>query len=272
MNKTVFITGASSGIGRAAAQLFLQQGWNVAATMRTPDKEKGLTGANLKLIQLDVTDSNSIKAAISEAISHFGQIDVLINNAGYGSVGIFEAFTPEQIHRQFDTNVFGLMNVTAQVLPHFRKNKTGTIINVASIGGKVTFPLYSLYHSSKWAVEGFSESLHYELRNLGIKVKIVEPGVIKTDFYSRSQDMINDENLEEYQHYLKTVFNNTQSSGTNGESPEVVAKAIYKAATDGSKKLRYPVGSPANWLLPLRKLLPESWFFAIVRSNVEKGL
>jgi len=271
MKKTVLITGASTGIGKAAAKYFLEQGWNVAATMRNPEKERELTGPQVKLLQLDVTDSESIRTAVEEAIGHFGKIDAVVNNAGYGAVGVFEASTAEQIKRQFDTNVFGLMNVTSTILPHFRTNKKGIIINVSSIGGRLTFPLYSLYHSTKWAVEGFSESLHYELKPLGIQVKLIEPGAIKTDFYSRSQDLINDVNLQEYQSYFNPVMDQLQAAGAAGDVPELVAKTIYKAASDGSSRLRYPVGKHAKQLLPLRKLLPEKWFYSIVRANLEKN-
>lgn len=273
MNKVVLITGASSGIGKRSAELFAEKGWLVAATMRKPENETELVkNKNIKTFRLDVTDTESIKKCIAEVLEAYGRIDVLVNNAGYGAVGIFEASSDEQIRRQFDTNVFGLMNVTKEILPFFRKEKSGVIINIASIGGKVTFPLYSLYHSTKWAVEGFSESLHYELGHLGIKVKIIEPGVIKTDFYGRSQEVINNTDMAEYQKYLKNVWKTMQSTGNNGIEANIVATEIYKAATDGKRKLRYPIGAPAEWLLPLRKFLPESLFYAIVRMNVEKGI
>ncbi|MFD2615338.1 SDR family oxidoreductase [Paenibacillus gansuensis] len=271
MSKTIFITGASTGIGRAAAELFAAKGWNVAATMRNPEGSKGYNDqSRVRTYRLDVTDRVSIEAAVEDAIRDFGRIDAVLNNAGYGAVGIFEASTPEQVRRQFETNVYGTMQVIQALLPHFRGSREGTIINVTSVGGKVTFPLYSLYHGSKWALEGFSESLHYELKPLGINVKIIEPGVIKTDFYSRSEDFINSGELPEYQDYVKVVRSSMQSAGANGVAPEAVAASIYKAATDRSNRLRYAVGSPAPWLLPLRKLLPERWFFAIVRANVEK--
>ncbi|ANE46656.1 short-chain dehydrogenase [Paenibacillus swuensis] len=272
MRKTILITGASAGIGKATMDHFVRNNWNVAATMRNPENSGLNESASLKLYTLDVTNEESVKDALAGAIRDFGRIDAVLNNAGYGAVGVFEASTPEQIRRQYETNVFGTMSVIQAILPHFREHRAGTIINVTSVGGKVTFPLYSLYHGSKWALEGFSESLHYELKPLGINVKIIEPGVIKTDFYSRSQDFINNEALAEYQPYVKAVSAVMQQSGANGVRPEVVAEMIFKAATDGSARLRYAVGSPAPWLLPLRKFLPEKWFFAIVRASVEKGL
>ncbi len=191
-NKTILITGASSGIGMETAWYFFDRGWNTVATMRHPEKrrtplhEKGLPD----LVHLDVMDGASIQAAIDYAVDKYRKVDVLVNNAGYAIYGPFQATTLAQIERQFETNVFGLMEVTRQILPIFCKQKDGVLINVASMGGRLGFPLYSIYNSTKWAVEGFSESLHYELKPLNIRVKIIEPGVIKTDFYDRSLDLV----------------------------------------------------------------------------------
>ena len=269
--KTVLITGASSGIGKATAKYFQEQGWNVAATMRAPEKETELNSlSNVKLYRLDVLDSKSIEQAIKDTIQDFGSIDALVNNAGYGATGIFEASNDEQIKRQFDTNVFGLMRVTRAIIPHFRANKKGHIINVSSMGGRLTFPLYSLYHGTKWAVEGFSESLHFELRPFGIKVKIVEPGPIQTDFYDRSADIIEVGDLTMYSEYAEKVMKNSNEAGQKAELPIVVAKTIFKAANNTSAKMRFAVGKPGPMLLWLRKRIPETWFFAMMRSAVEK--
>ena len=272
MKKTVLITGTSSGIGKSSALYFASKGWNVAATMRTPEKEKELSKVDgIKLFKLDVTDPASIQSAIEESISVFGGIDVVVNNAGYGGVGVFEAASQEQIQRQFDTNVFGVMNVTRAILPYFRQKKSGTIINVTSVGGLITFPIYSVYHSTKWAVEGFAEALQYELRPFNIKIKNIEPGAIKTDFYDRSQDLFKKEGLTDYDNYAKVAFENTHNAGVNAPGPEVVAKKIYKAALDRSFRLRYPAGPQAPALLFLRRLLPLSWFRGIVKLVVERG-
>ena len=135
--------------------------------MRTPEKSEDLQKiADVETFRLDVTDVDSIKSAIDGTLEKFGRIDAVVNNAGYGLVGAFEAATQEQIEKQFQTNVFGLMNVCREILPYFREQKRGTIVNVASVGGRITFPLYSLYHATKWAVEGFSESLQYELETI----------------------------------------------------------------------------------------------------------
>lgn len=270
--KTVFITGSSTGIGKATALYFAQHGWNVAATMRTPAKETELTRLpNVKLFRLDVLDTDTIRRAIAEAQAAFGGIDVLVNNAGYGAVGVFEAATPEQIQRQFDTNVFGVMNVIREILPYFREKRDGTIINVTSMGGLITFPIYSIYHGTKWAVEGFTEALSFELRPFNIRVKNIEPGAIKTDFYNRSQDLLQKPGLTAYDDYVRVTLANSQKAGADAPGPEVVAETIFTAANDRSFRLRYPVGSQSPWLLAIRRLIPLSWFHGIIKSVVEKG-
>lgn len=273
MNKTILITGASTGIGKETAKYFARNGWNVAATMRNPTKEVELIDIpNIKVLKLDVMDEESIKQALNDTITSFGSIDVLYNNAGYALLGPFEAMSNEQIKRQFDTNVLGVMNVTRAILPHFREKRNGTIITTSSMGGIITFPLYSLYHATKWAVEGFMESLQFELKPFNIKVKTIEPGVIKTDFYDRSMDIATKEGLTVYNHYAEVANGNMMHIGKTAPGPEVVAKKVMQAATDNSFKLRYPVGNNAPLLLFIRWLLPLSWFSAIVRSQVEKGL
>ena len=270
MSKTVLITGASTGIGRATAQLFQQQGWNVVATMRSPEKSTELSDLpNVLCLPLDVTKTDTIQAAIDRAIAEFGTIDVLINNAGYALIGAFEACDMADIRGQFETNVFGLMEVTRAILPHFRLRQQGILINVASIGGRVAFPIYSPYHATKWAVDGFSESLQYELRQFNIKVKIIEPGAIKTDFYSRSISVAKKAGLTVYDNYIQNTLPKMNRAGENGSPPEITAKAIYKAATDGSWKLRYPAGGNASLILGLRKLLPDAWFTALMRRGIE---
>ncbi|AFY72428.1 short-chain alcohol dehydrogenase [Synechococcus sp. PCC 7502] len=266
MSKTVLITGASSGIGKQTALWFQKRGWNVVATMRSPETATELSQLDRVLcLKLDVTDINSITLALEQAIAEFGRIDVLVNNAGYGLAGVFEASTIEQVKRQFATNVFGLMDVTRSLLPHFRQHKGGVIVNVASVGGRVAFPLLSLYHSTKWAVEGFSESLQHELKPLNIRVKIIEPGPIKTDFYDRSLDLITNPDITAYDPIIATVSPNMNRLGQTGYPAELVAKTIYEASTDNSWRLRYPVGGAAP-LLFLRKLLPDRLFTLIIEQ------
>ena len=272
MKKTIFITGASSGIGRAAVELFAKKGWNVATTMRSPEKEQSLQKLeNVRLFRLDVTHPETITEALDSALKAFGDVDVLVNNAGYGAVGIFEKAEPNQIQKQFDTNVFGLMNVTRAFLPHFRKRKAGRIINISSVGGRITFPVYSVYHATKWAVEGFSESLQFELRPFNIQVKLVEPAAIKTDFYSRSKDVFQKKGFTDYDTYEKVTLSNANKFGDEAPGPEVVAQTIWKAATSRCKKMRYPSSSQGKMLLMIRKIIPLRWFLFLIRSTVEKG-
>ncbi|HEX8367647.1 MAG TPA: SDR family oxidoreductase [Pyrinomonadaceae bacterium] len=269
MNKVILITGASSGIGRETAKLFQTKNWKVAATMRAPEKAEDLRNiADVECFRLDVTDADSIKSAIAATIEKFGRIDAVVNNAGYGLVGAFEAATGAQIEKQFQTNVFGLMNVCREILPVFRERKKGIIVNVASMGGRITFPLYSLYHATKWAVEGFSESLQYEVEQFNIRIKIIEPGPIKTDFYDRSMDLTRRAGLTAYDGFIDRAMPNMQKAGADAPGGAVVAETIYEAVTDGSKKMRYPVNS--KMVLAARKLLPDSLFFKVVKSAVLK--
>lgn len=267
MPKTVLITGASSGIGRETALIFQRHGWNVAATMRSPETSDLAALERVLCLRLDVTDGASIEQAIAATLERFQQIDVVVNNAGYGLVGAFEACTVAQIEQQFATNVFGLMNVTRAVLPHMRQRRSGVIVNISSIGGQLAFPLYSPYHATKWAVEGFSDSLRYELEPFNIAVKLIEPGPIKTDFYQRSMAIATQPGLEDYDAFVKRVLPSINKAGETGSPPSVTAQVIYRAATDGSRRLRYPAGGNAGMLLLLRKLLPDGLFSAIVRAG-----
>jgi len=268
MKKTVLITGASSGIGKSTAKYFHEKGWNVIATMRTPEKEDELTKVeNILVTKLDVTDLDSIQAAVDFCIKKFGKIDVLVNNAGYAAYGPLEAFSRENIVRQFNTNVIGLMDVTRAVLPHFRANKEGVIVNISSIGGKITFPLGSLYHGTKFAVEGISESLHYELEPIGIKVKIIEPGVIATDFAGRSFDFSNDESMEEYQGIVMKLKKFQERFFDLASAPIVVAEEIYTATTDGTNQLRYAAGADAVEFLANRKKMDDKTFISGIKQQ-----
>lgn len=265
--KVVLITGANSGIGRATALHFAKQGWKVAATMRKTDNGSDLRNVpNVRVYQLDVTQKDTITAAFDSVIQDMGGIDAVINNAGYGLVGVFEAVTDEALLRQMETNVLGLMRVTRRAIEHMRPRRAGTIIQISSVGGRITFPLYSPYHATKWAVEGFSESLHYELEQFNINVKVVEPGIIKTDFAGRSLEMYTPSTTHEYDAYVNTFAAAAEKAVKDAISPTVVAEMIYKAATDGKKKLRYPVGNPAPLMLRLRRLLSDSAFFTVIKK------
>lgn len=256
MKQTILITGASSGIGKETAKLFHSKNWNVIATMRNPEKETELYKlSNLLVTRLDVLDLDSIDNAIQQGIMKFGKIDVLLNNAGYGAYGPLESFPRERVLTQFNTNVIGLLDVTRAILPHFRQNKSGTIINVSSMGGKITFPLGSLYHGTKFAVEGISESLRYEVEQFGCRVKIVEPGAIATDFAGRSFDFSHDESLTEYKNIVAKITNAFPTMVKNASPASVVTNVIFEAATDGKSKLRYMAGRDAKTYNFLNKWL-----------------
>jgi NAD(P)-dependent dehydrogenase (short-subunit alcohol dehydrogenase family) len=268
MKKSIFITGASSGIGKETAKLFHARGWNVIATMRNPQNETELTQLdNVLVTKLDVLDLESIQQAVAEGVQRFGKIDVLLNNAGYGAYGPLESFPRDKIIRQFNTNVIGLLDVTRAVLPHFRQQKSGVIINISSIGGKVTFPLGTLYHGTKFAVEGLSEALHYEVEQFGGQVKIVEPGAIATDFGGRSFDFSNDESLTAYQGTVAKLFAAMPSMLANASPASVVADVIYEAATDGKSQLRYIAGEDAKVLLSNRKQYDDDTFIGGIKAQ-----
>jgi NAD(P)-dependent dehydrogenase (short-subunit alcohol dehydrogenase family) len=270
MSKTILITGASSGIGKATAIHFQEQGWNVIATMRTPEKETELNQLeHVQLEKLDVLDVASIGQAIANGISRFGKIDALLNNAGYGAYGPLESFPRENIIRQFNTNVIGLMDVTKAIIPHFRANKEGVIVNISSIGGQMTFPLGTLYHGTKFAVEGISESLHYEMAAIGVKVKIVEPGFIATDFGGRSFDFQAGD-IEAYKPIINALMQQWQNPDNTVSPPGLVAQVIYDAVTDGTSQLRYRAGDDAHYLLNSRKKMTDEEFFAMMNSQLEK--
>jgi NADP-dependent 3-hydroxy acid dehydrogenase YdfG len=197
--------------------------------MRTPEDAGELATLDHVLVtRLDVLDGVSIAAARDAALERFGSVDVLVNNAGYGAYGPLEAFSMDRIRRQFDTNVIGLLEVTKALFPHFRELRSGVVINISSIGGQMTFPLGTLYHGTKFAVEGLSEALHYELEAFGVRVKLVEPGMVKTDFGGRSFDFCNDQSLAEYQETVGKLF----AYGSTPSDPSAIADVIWTAAHD----------------------------------------
>lgn len=236
--------------------------------MRNPENETELTELkNVLVTKLDVLDLESIHTAFEEGVKIFGGVDVLLNNAGYGAYGPLETFSREKIVRQFNTNVIGLLDVTKIILPHFRQNKKGIIINISSIGGKMTFPLGSLYHGTKFAVEGISESLNYEVEQFGGKVKIVEPGMIATDFGGRSFDFSNDESMAEYQNIVNALMTAMPTMAENASPASVVAQVIFEAATDGKNQLRYTAGEDAKILIANRQQYDDATFIGGIKSQ-----
>jgi NAD(P)-dependent dehydrogenase (short-subunit alcohol dehydrogenase family) len=260
MKKTVLITGASSGFGRETVKLFAEKGWNVIATMRSPEKETELSAIEGVLVtRLDVTDKKSIQEAVEAGVRKFGAIDALVNNAGYGAFGALEAAPEHVIRQQFDVNLFGLIEVTKAVLPGMRKRKSGVIVNVSSIGGRLTFPFATLYHATKFAVEGLTESLQYELNPFGIRLKIVEPGGYKTNFAGSSMALYGSGGLDSYQERFDQ-FLGVFDTWPMSENISEVADVIYEAVSDDTEKLRYPVGQDAMPMLETRRQMDDVEF------------
>ncbi len=245
MKKTIFITGASSGLGKATAKLFALKGWNVIATMRHPNHEDELSSMpNIRLIPLDVTDVHQIKEAVAQAVS-YGTIDVVFNNAGYGLAGPFEGATDEQIVQQINTNLLGVMRVTQSFIPHFRENKAGIFITTTSIGGLVALPFNSVYHATKWGLEGWSESLAFELKPFGIQVKTIEPGGILTDFATRSLVLTQHAEYNSQIAKVMDVFMDSERQ-KNYSTADQISEYVWMAATDGKDQLRYVAGEDAQ--------------------------
>ena len=270
MNKTILITGCSTGIGRMTAKYFRGNGWNVAATVRKhSESDSELTDLGMLVTELDVTKEDTIKKAVAETVDKFGKIDVLLNNAGYGSYGVLEATPERAIRKQFDVNVIGALMVTKNVIPYMRKAGEGIIINISSMGGKITFPLDTLYHGSKFAVEGMSEALSFELEAIGVRVKMVEPGMINTNFEETTmQNLAVDPSMTEYAPFLEKVMAGMQNVGSNSSEPIVVAEKIYEAATDRKSQLRYIAGPDAEQIIAARKQLDDDAYMAMIKQQM----
>ena len=273
MTRTVLITGCNTGIGNATAHYFQQQGWNVSATMLKPESEATLVSLPRVICpKLDVTDIASITLAIAETLRQFGRIDVVVNNAGYGLIGAFESLSDEQIRRQFDTNVFGLMDVCRAVLPHFRAQNSGTLINVSSMVGRIPLPLYSIYNASKFAVEGFSEGLIYELEPFNIHVKLIEPGSVKTAFFQGSSDRENSTGECAYVEFSQAQLAVMDEIGANGTTKEATAEIIFQSAVDQSSRIRYSVGLDAKVLMSARRVLSDAAFIKLIKAGLSPSL
>ncbi|MCT4639746.1 MAG: SDR family oxidoreductase [Bacteroidales bacterium] len=273
MKKTVLITGASSGFGRLAAVTFQKKGWNVVATMRNPQSEKELTDMpNVLVTTMDVTQRTSVKSAIREAINRFKRIDVLVNNAGYGAVGYLEEASDADISRQMDTNFIGVVYNIQEVLPYMRSQGSGVIINITSMAGTVGLPMHTLYNASKFAVEGLTESLRFELEPFGITAKTIAPGAFKTGFgnavsYTQGNKKTD---LGRYrkkfqQHYNQVVEQPPKPFGFG--DAQVVADLIYRCATEKTKNKIF-VGKDAKMMIPMNKMLPKKMFGKMLKDSL----
>lgn len=262
MKKTVLITGASSGFGKLTAKIFIEKGWNVIATMRTPEKETDLVNSDEMLVtRLDVTDTRSVKEAVAAGIEKFGRIDVLVNNAGYGGHAMFEQFTDETIRAMYDTNVFGVMNVSREVLPIMRKQNGGTIINVTSLVGYIGIPVTSIYTSTKFAVEGLTQAMALEYKPLNINVKAIAPGAFQTNFTAAT---VNDDiergdaevvdTAKKFTAHFHMVLEETHKQRGFQNDPQEVADLIYKCSTE-EMPVHNHIGDDAEMLIGMKNSL-----------------
>jgi len=239
--KTIFITGTSSGLGKAAVQLFHSNGWNVIATMRNVDKGKDFEGMErVTVLPLDITDPGQIKSAVARAIA-LSDVDVVVNNAAYGAIGPLESVTNEQLMKQIDTNLLGAIRVTQAFIPHFRMKQKGLFINITSSAGLVTFPFDSLYHATKFGLVGWSEGMSYELEPFGIRIKTVAPGFIKTEFGANISVTSSEPYKKLMDHYMRVLAN--PELAKEGSTPEHIAGVVYEAATDEKDQVHYLAGN-----------------------------
>ena len=264
--KTIFITGSSSGLGRATVKLFSSKGWKVIATMRNPEKESELAKLNgAVLLQLDVTDPRQIQSAAAKATA-LGGIDVVFNNAGYGMAGPLEGLSDEQMLRMVNTNLMGPIRTTKAFIPHFRERRAGLFITTSSIGGLITVPFNSMYHATKWALEGWSEGMAFELNQLGIGMKLVEPGGMRTDFFTRSFDVGRHPDYDAMMDKVMGAITDPKQMETYS-TPDQIAEVVYEAATDGKDQLRYVAGADGKATHAARLQMGDEAFRKAIRQQ-----
>ena len=275
--KVAIVTGSSSGIGYATSLLLARNRFHTYATMRSIEKSADIQQiANkerlpLQVIQLAVNDDASIRNSIEKVKSENERIDVLVNNAGYGLVGAFEDLSVEEIKSQFETNFFGVIRLTQHVLPIMRKQKSGTIVNVSSGAGRIGFPGMSAYVSSKFALEGLSESMSYELEPFGIKVVIIEPGVIRTNFKKNSvmsKKSLDNSSISPYSSIIQKIDSSISSIIEHATPPEEVAKAILHAITSNNPELRYLVGNDMIMMAETKKSMSDEDFRKMMMQSI----
>ncbi|MCB0706774.1 MAG: oxidoreductase [Saprospiraceae bacterium] len=271
--KTILITGASSGMGKETALHLIKEGHTVYGAARRIEQMQDLLQAGGNAIKMDVTNEDQVIACVQQIIHEQGKIDVLINNAGYGLYGAVEDISMADAHKQFDVNIFGLARITKEVLPHMRAAKSGTIINVSSMGGKIYTPLGAWYHATKHALEGWSDCLRLELKQFNIHVVIVEPGAIATEFGDVVYEpMLQNSGQGPYSKLAQSVAKATKEiySKPNAASPSsVIAKVMSKAINSKRPKTRYVAGKMAKPLMFIRKYFGDRIFDAAVMSQTK---
>ncbi len=261
MNKVVLVTGASSGIGKETAKLLVAQGYTVYAAARRVEKMQELKQAGVKLLAMDVTEEASMVKGVNEILQTEGRIDALVNNAGYGSYGALEDVPLSEARYQFEVNIFGMARLTQLVLPQMRKQRSGRIINISSIGGKLGEPHGAWYHATKYAVEGLSDSIRMELKQFGIDVVIIEPGAIITEWTNIAREnLLKVSGNTDYKVLAQKHTNMFAKADKAGSPPIVVARTIVKAITTSHPKTRYATGGGAKPILFMRRLLSDRMF------------
>ena len=274
-SRAVLVTGCSSGIGRATAERLASRGWTVYASARRLEAIAGLEHAGCRLLQLDVTDDESMRAAVEKVEQDDGAVGVLVNNAGYSQSGAVESVSLDDARRQLETNVFGLVRLTQLVLPGMRRQGWGRVVNVSSMGGRLTFPGGGWYHASKHAVEALSDALRFEVEGFGIDVVVIEPGLIRTGFAEAAVGSI-EQDEGPYAHFNAAVGAATAGayeSGlarTLGGGPDSVAKTIQRAVSARRPRTRYRVTPSAGLFISLRRLLPDRAWDAVVGRTYPK--
>ena len=273
VSKAVLITGCSSGIGWATAKYLSDVGWRVYATARNVERLAPLEESGCKLLALDVTDEDSMASAVDEVEREEGAVGALVNNAGYSQSGAVEAVPLEKVRGQFETNVFGLVRMCQLVLPGMRRQGYGRIVNISSMGGKLTFPGAGYYHATKHAVEAISDALRFEVEGFGIKVSVIEPGLIRTRFADAAVGSMDGQEEGPYAGFDEAVAKATTENYDRGPisrlagEPKAVAEAIEHALSARSPRSRYAVTPSAHLFLGLRRLLPDGAWDAALRSN-----
>jgi len=275
MTKVALVTGSSSGIGYETALLLARNGFDTFATMRNMNKSKEITEVSkrenlpLRVMQLDVNDDRSVADAIKNILNEKKSIEVVVNNAGYGLMGSVEDSSLDEIKAQFETNFFGAIRVIKEVIPIMRKQRSGTIVNVSSVAGRIGFPMGSAYVSSKFALEGLSESMSYELKQFGIKIVLIEPGVINTNFALVTPKKTLEANSS-YSQLMNKLEENLFSTIANGTPPKDVANVILHSITKESPEHRYLVGNDAVELINARKNSTDEEFEKMIVANLLK--
>ena len=269
--QVILITGASSGMGKEAALKLISEGHIVYGAARRLDKMNDLIKAGGHALKMDITKSDETTTAVNRIIAEQGRIDVLINNAGYAVYGSVEDVSIEDAQRQFGVNIFGLADLTKKVIPHMRKQGSGKIMNVSSVGGKIYTPLGAWYHATKHALEGWSDSLRLELKQFGIDVVIIEPGIIKTEFTDVMLQPMIDRTSEPYKPIANSLKEASQKSYSQNRSshPSVVANTMLKAVKSKKPKTRYATGKFAKPFIFMRKLLTDRMFDRLILNQVK---